>query len=213
MVSKALIPQSLNSVYLTGFRYFSYQVATQLSLRGWVDPVPDPILPEKFLLRFISNYCIAFPYFGAASMTKLTKLYKNDKTNRHRICVIYLIEGGLVAQAIRRSPPTARVPCSPLGHFMWVSWWMKRGLGRFISGFLPFFTTTNFIPPFLQSTPVVQGLSYSPLDPRFAGSIPAGVDGFFQSVKILSMTSFGRDVKLRAPCRRFTARKRTLSRN
>ena len=25
------------------------QVATQLSSRGWVDPVPDPILPEKFL--------------------------------------------------------------------------------------------------------------------------------------------------------------------
>ena len=31
-----------------------------------------------------------------------------------------------------------------------------------------------------------------PVDPKFAGSIPAGVDGFFQSVKILSMTSFGR---------------------
>ena len=35
---------------------------------------------------------------------------------------------------------------------------------------------------------MVQWLSYSPLDPRFAGSIPAGVDEFFQSVKILSMT-------------------------
>ena len=42
------------------------------------------------------------------------------------------------------------------------------------------------------STAVVQWLSYSPLNPRFAGSIPAGVDGFFQSVKILSMTSIGR---------------------
>ena len=29
------------------------------------------------------------------------------------------------------------------------------------------------------STAVVQWLSYTPLDPRFAGSIPAGVDGFF----------------------------------
>ena len=28
------------------------------------------------------------------------------------------------------------------------------------------------------STPVVQWLSYSPLDPKFAGSIPARVDGF-----------------------------------
>ena len=27
----------------------SYQIATQLSCQGWVDPVPDPILPEKFL--------------------------------------------------------------------------------------------------------------------------------------------------------------------
>ena len=50
--------------------------------------------------------------------------------------------------------------------------------------------------PKLGSTPVVPWLSYSPLDPKFAGSNPAGVDGFFfQSVKILSMTPFGREVK------------------
>ena len=29
----------------------------------------------------------------------------------------------------------------------------------------------------------------------FAGSNPAGFDGFFQSLKILSVTSFGREVK------------------
>ena len=29
-----------------------------------------------------------------------------------------------------------------------------------------------------ESTPVTPWLSYSPLDPRFAGSNPAGVDGF-----------------------------------
>ena len=46
-----------------------------------------------------------------------------------------------------------------------------------------------------KSTPVVLWLSYSPLDPRFAGSNLPGVDGFFQSVKIQSMTSFGREVK------------------
>ena len=40
---------NLNSCFLTGFRYFSYQAATQVSSRGWVDPVPDPILREKFL--------------------------------------------------------------------------------------------------------------------------------------------------------------------
>ena len=38
---------------------------------------------------------------------------------------------GLVAQAVRRSTPTAGVP-SPS---MWVSWWTKRGLGRFLTGF------------------------------------------------------------------------------
>ena len=40
---------NLNFSFLNWIRYFSYQVATQLSSRGWVDPVPDPILPEKFL--------------------------------------------------------------------------------------------------------------------------------------------------------------------
>ena len=42
-------PSTFISIFLTGFRYFSYQVATQLSSLGWVDPVPDPIRPEKFL--------------------------------------------------------------------------------------------------------------------------------------------------------------------
>ena len=40
---------NLNFSFLNRIRYFSYQVATQLSSRGWVDPVPDLILPEKFL--------------------------------------------------------------------------------------------------------------------------------------------------------------------
>ena len=71
----------------------------------------------------------------------------------------------------------------------------------------------NWIRIAFQSTPVVQWLSYSPLDPRFAGSIPAGVDGLFQSVKIVSMTSFGREVRPWVPYRRFTARKITSSRN
>ena len=42
-------PSTLISVFLTGFCYFSYQIAIQLSSWGWVDPIPDPILPEKFL--------------------------------------------------------------------------------------------------------------------------------------------------------------------
>ena len=45
------------------------------------------------------------------------------------------------------------------------------------------------------------------------GFDPAWVDGFFQSVKILSMTSFGREVNPWVPCRRLQARKRTSSRN
>ena len=34
-----------------------------------------------------------------------------------------------------------------------------------------------------MSSPVVQWLSHSPLDPRFAGSIPAGVDAFLSERK------------------------------
>ena len=60
---------------------------------------------------------------------------------------------------------------------------------------------------------MVPWLSYLLLDPRFEGSNPAGVDGFFQSVKIPSMTSFGREVKPWVPCRRFMARKRSSSLN
>ena len=55
--------------------------------------------------------------------------------------------------------------------------------------------------------------SYSSLDPRFSGSNPAGVDGFFQTVTIVSMTSFGRKEKPWVPYRRFTARKRSSNRN
>ena len=43
-------------------------------------------------------------------------------------------------------------------------------------------------------------------------SRPGSMD-FFKSVKILSMTSFGREVKPWVSCRRFTACKRTSSRN
>ena len=52
--------------------------------------------------------------------------------------------GGLMAQAVRRSLPTAGVPCSRLGHSMWVSWWTKRGQGRFLSGFSPVFPYHKF---------------------------------------------------------------------
>ena len=47
-------------------------------------------------------------------------------------------------QEVRCSPPTAGVPSSRFGPSMWVSWWTKRGLGRFFSGFLPFSPPSNF---------------------------------------------------------------------
>ena len=59
------------------------------------------------------------------------------------VCVVLLCCGGLVAQAVRRSPPTAGVRSSRLDPSMRVSWWTKRGLGRFFTGFLPFSPTTN----------------------------------------------------------------------
>ena len=70
--------------------------------------------------------------------------------------------GGLVAKAVRRSPPTAGVPSS--SHSMWVSWWTKRGLGRFFSGFLPFSPTTNFIPPFLHRL-LISSISFHLISP------------------------------------------------
>ena len=42
-----------------------------------------------------------------------------------------------------------------------------------------------------------------PLVPKFAGSNPAEAVGFFGAKKILSMPSFGREVKPFVPCRRF----------
>ena len=40
---------NFNFSFLNRISLLLNQVATQLSTRGWVDPVPDPILPEKFL--------------------------------------------------------------------------------------------------------------------------------------------------------------------
>ena len=54
------------------------------------------------------------------------------------------LHGGLVAQAVRRSPPTAGIPSSRLGPSMWVSWWTKRGLDRILSGVSPVFPYHKF---------------------------------------------------------------------
>ena len=72
--------------------------------------------------------------------------------------------------------------------------------------------------PFLypEVTQTVSGFSglevaYWPLVPKFAGSNPAEVIGFFRAKKILSTPSFGREVKPFVPCRRFAACKRSLN--
>ena len=45
---KTLFPNR-NFSFRNRFTVLISRIATQLSSRGWVDPVPDPILPEKFL--------------------------------------------------------------------------------------------------------------------------------------------------------------------
>jgi hypothetical protein len=50
------------------------------------------------------------------------------------------------------------------------------------------------------------GLVVSMLVPKFAGSNPAEAVEFFSGVKILSMPSFGSEVKPWVPCGRFAAR-------
>jgi hypothetical protein len=41
------IPMAVNLSFLDQSHYFSIQVAPQLSSRGWVDPVPDPLFLRK----------------------------------------------------------------------------------------------------------------------------------------------------------------------
>ena len=64
---------------------------------------------------------------------------------------LYIVYGSSEAQAVRHSPPTARVLSSYLGCSMWVSWWMKWSLGRFFLGFCQFSPAINIVPPFLHT--------------------------------------------------------------
>ena len=62
----------------------------------------------------------------------------------------------------------------------WLGPGFELGTYQFETSVLPLLQLTRWRRlKILQSTPVVKGLSYSPLDPRFAGSIPAGIDEFF----------------------------------
>jgi hypothetical protein len=53
-----------------------------------------------------------------------------------------------------------------------------------------------------------RGVASWPLVPKFAGLNPAEAVGFLRAKKILSMPSFGGEVKPSVPCRRFAACKR-----
>ena len=55
------------------------------------------------------------------------------------------------------------------------------------------------------------GVACWPLVPKFAGSNLAESCQIFRAKKILSMPSFGGEVKLSVPCRRFAACKRSLN--
>ena len=56
-----------------------------------------------------------------------------------------------MAQAVSRSPFTAGILSSRLGHSMWVSCYTNLSLDRFFSGFLQFSPATNSISPFLHT--------------------------------------------------------------
>ena len=79
---------------------------------------------------------------------------KNDFKDYEKFYLKYIPysnKGDSMAQALRHLPPIAGVLSSHLSHSMWVSWWTKRSLGTFFSGFLPFSPAINFIPTFLHT--------------------------------------------------------------
>ena len=73
---------NLNFSFLNRISLLLNQIATQLSSRGWVDPVPDPILPEKFLesnpgpLGWQSDVLTTIP--NRWSLIHITILYEGD---------------------------------------------------------------------------------------------------------------------------------------
>jgi hypothetical protein len=58
---------------------------------------------------------------------------------------------------------------------------------------------------------VVSVLATGPTFPSVAGSSRAEDSGFLWMTKSVARTSFGGEVKLSVPCRRFTACRRTFS--
>ena len=68
-----------------------------------------------------SRFCMRVMDVNVYGVYALQNILKSKSVSRKIKLNIYKT-GGLVAQAVRRSPPTARVPSSRLGPSMWVSW-------------------------------------------------------------------------------------------
>ena len=108
-------PSTLISVFLTGFRYFSYQVTTQLSSRGWVDPVPDPILPGKFLGNLQAGIEPGTSWMIVRHANHYTKEVVNDPqhipipnsffSRSSKLSQLYQYHGGLSQPNPLSSPP------------------------------------------------------------------------------------------------------------
>ena len=91
-------------------------------------------------------------YIPLGGMQGLSLLTVTINLTSQKLKLIFsILMDGYVAQAVRRSPPTAGVPSLRPGHSMWVSCWTKRNLGIFFSEFHQFSVAINFIPPFLHT--------------------------------------------------------------
>ena len=83
-----------------------------------------------------------------------------------------------MAQAVRRSPPDFEVHTHIASRSLYVGFVVdETESGRVFSGFLPFSSATNFIPPFLP-TPFINFISFhfiSPIPVIMRQAWPAGI--------------------------------------
>ena len=84
---------------------------------------------DKFNVSMNLNFC----EINYVITVEIVKLHRSQELYQ-----LLRLRGGLVAQAVRLSPPTAGIPSSRLGHSMWVSWWTKRVWVGFSRGFSRF---------------------------------------------------------------------------
>ena len=83
------------------------------------------------------HYHVNEAFFNVSLLVKydhMVSIYQLRSIVTFIFYALYIIKelvGGLVAQAVRRSPPTAGVPSSRLGPSMWVCVGFSRGFSRF----------------------------------------------------------------------------------